>query len=112
MRRSRLRYLAGSGHRPLSPFSPRSRRAEILIEANLCCCCCLPVPPCLPAWFVLPGSCVRFEAIQADEGSNDGTDWVRQSSICGGDFEYTYNLVEVYKEDGSPGRPASNSPSM
>ncbi|EOD24641.1 hypothetical protein EMIHUDRAFT_435421 [Emiliania huxleyi CCMP1516] len=85
-------------------FSEDYRRAEILIEANLCCCCCLPIPPCLPAWFVLPGSCVRFEAIQADEGSNDGTDWVRQSSICGGDFSYTYNLVEVYQEDGSPGR--------
>ena len=42
----------------------------------------------------------------------DWTDWVRRSSICGGDFGYTYNLVEVYKEDGSPGRPASNSPSM
>ena len=80
-------------------FSEDWRRADILIETNLCCVCCLPIPPCVPAWCTVPSSLVAFEMVQSDD-STDGSFWYRNSSTCGGPFKKSYDLVEVYKPDG------------
>lgn len=82
-------------------FSEDWRRADIDIKANCCCLCC--VPPCVPAWFTLPRSLVAFEMVQAED-STDGSRWIRNSSVLGKPYTYTYDLVEVLKPDATPGR--------
>ena len=88
-------------------FSPDWRKADIKIQSN--CpfgCCCLW---CVPAYCTLPSCCVAFNMVQTDD-SKDGSRWARNSSSCAccGDpnakMKYTYDLVEVLKPDGTPGR--------
>ena len=81
-------------------FSEDYRRADIDILANCTGCCCVP---CVPAWCAVPGFLAKFEMVQTDD-SKDGSLWKRNSSSCGKPMEYTYDLAEVMKADGSPGR--------
>ena len=57
----------------------------------------------MPAWCTLPDACVKFDMVQAD-GSQDGTHWIRSSSVCCGPMKKSYELKEVFKFDGTPGR--------
>ena len=63
----------------------------------------------MPAYCTLPSCCVAFNMEQTDD-SHDGSRWARNSSSCAccGDpnakMKYTYDLVEVLKPDGTPGR--------
>lgn len=77
------------------------RSADIKIMSNCCGCvpCCLP---CCPAWCTVPDWLMKFNAVQVGE-KVDGSHWVRNSSYFGAPMQYSYDLVEVVRPDGSPG---------
>ena len=111
-------------------FAEDFSRADIFITGNCCCCLLLPCVPlwCSPGWFTIPSSLVAFEMVQVTvlavgvfsdcplsvppafgsvrqaEGSSDGSFWRRNSSTCGQPFKHTYDLVEVFAPDGTPGK--------
>jgi len=111
-------------------FAEDFSRADIFITGNCCCCLLLPCVPlwCSPGWFTIPSSLVAFEMVQVTvlavgvfsdcplsvppafgsvrqaEGSSDGSFWRRNSSTCGQPFKHTYDLVEVFTPDGTPGK--------
>ena len=53
-------------------------------------------------WFTFPSACVNFEMVQAD-GTQDGSHWYRNSAFCGGPLSRSYELKQVFHEDGAPG---------
>ena len=57
----------------------------------------------MPAWCSLPDWAVKFDMVQAP-GSTDGSEWIRNSSQCGGPMEESYRLRSVYLQDGTPGK--------
>ena len=108
-------------------FSEDWRQADIKIKCN--CCCCLPPCCCIPPWFQAPDWCAKFDMVQADASTDGarpvadrmkpfahrprqqrllrfvaGSHWIRRSSICGKPLTKSYDLVEAFKPDGSPGR--------
>jgi len=81
-------------------FSEDYRRADIDTMGNPLALCCI----CLPcAWVTIPKCCFAFEMVQTDD-STDGTSWKRNNSRCGSDFEFYYDLKEVYTPEGKVGK--------
>eukprot|EP00591_Stephanopyxis_turris_P005568 CAMPEP_0195528196 /NCGR_PEP_ID=MMETSP0794_2-20130614/30245_1 /TAXON_ID=515487 /ORGANISM="Stephanopyxis turris, Strain CCMP 815" /LENGTH=245 /DNA_ID=CAMNT_0040659285 /DNA_START=102 /DNA_END=839 /DNA_ORIENTATION=- len=76
-------------------FSEDWQRADFDIKANLGCICCAK------PWFTLPHKVAKFEMVQA-ENSQNGSHWLRNSSVIGRPMEFSYNLETVYKPDGTP----------
>lgn len=79
-------------------FDPDYRAATIDIGLNLFAFCCLT---CIPASCWIPRGCVTYTMKQAPD-SADGSEWLRESSRCGGPFELSYRLQEVITTDGKP----------
>ncbi len=79
-------------------FSPDWKHADIKVQLNPCGVCL----PCCPAWMTVDDQCVKFDMVAA-EGVEDGTHFVRRSSLCNSPLEYSYDLVTVVNPDGTNG---------
>merc|ERR1711865_973185 len=77
-------------------FSEDYKKIDLRVMAN-CCCICPLCMPCCPAWFTIPKSLSATTA-ELKEDSENGAEWRR---LNGG--KHYYDLVEVFKTDGSKG---------
>jgi len=79
-------------------FSNDWRRADVDVRCNGCCCV-----PCLPPCLSLPPSCLRSELRQTKR-SHDGSEWERDSAVCGGELQLQYMLRVAIDETGRRGK--------
>jgi len=80
-------------------FSEDYRRADIKIKGNPLVLCCICIP-CIPPWCTIPSICSEQYMKQAD-GVSDGTHWERYSGSCGREAEFYYDLLQVWRPDGT-----------